>query len=49
MGGAGAQLGQARESVQQQIFSLPADTLVCPGHGPLTTVGEEREHNPFFL
>lgn len=37
-----------RERVQSQIFSLPADTLLCPGHGPLTTVAEERENNPFF-
>jgi len=29
-------------------FSLPADTLVCPGHGPLTTVGEEVRNNPFY-
>ena len=28
--------------------SLPADTLLCPGHGPLTTVAEEKAHNPFF-
>jgi hydroxyacylglutathione hydrolase len=26
----------------------PAETLICPGHGPLTTVVEEKEHNPFF-
>lgn len=38
----------ARQKVREQIFSLPADTLICPGHGPLTTVGEEKEHNPFF-
>jgi hydroxyacylglutathione hydrolase len=38
----------ARQKVREQIFSLPPDTLVCPGHGPLTTVGEEKEHNPFF-
>ncbi len=38
----------ARQKVREQIFSLPAETLVCPGHGPLTTVGEERAHNPFF-
>jgi glyoxylase-like metal-dependent hydrolase (beta-lactamase superfamily II) len=29
-------------------FVLPAETLLCPGHGPLTTVAEEKEHNPFF-
>ncbi len=39
---------QLKERVQSQIFSLPADTLLCPGHGPLTTVAEERENNPFF-
>lgn len=39
---------QLRERVQSQIFSLPLDTLLCPGHGPLTTVAEEKENNPFF-
>jgi glyoxylase-like metal-dependent hydrolase (beta-lactamase superfamily II) len=29
-------------------MTLPAETLICPGHGPLTTVVEEKEHNPFF-
>ena len=38
----------ARQKVREQILSLPPDTLICPGHGPLTTVGEEKEHNPFF-
>lgn len=38
----------AREKVRAEILSLPSDTLICPGHGPLTTVGEERAHNPFF-
>ncbi len=38
----------ARQKVREQIFSLPPDTLVCPGHGPLTTVDEEKAHNPFF-
>lgn len=37
-----------KERVQSQIFSLPPDTLLCPGHGPLTTVAEEKEANPFF-
>lgn len=37
-----------KERVRSQIFSLPPDTLLCPGHGPLTTVAEEKEHNPFF-
>ena len=38
----------ARQKVREQILTLPADTLLCPGHGPLTTVAEEKEHNPFF-
>jgi len=38
----------ARQKVREQILPLPADTLLCPGHGPLTTVGEEKANNPFF-
>ncbi len=38
----------AREAIQRQILSLPPETLLCPGHGPMTTVAEERAHNPFF-
>ncbi|MHB8520117.1 MAG: MBL fold metallo-hydrolase [Limisphaerales bacterium] len=38
----------AKQKVRDQIFSLPAATLICPGHGPLTTVGEEQANNPFF-
>jgi glyoxylase-like metal-dependent hydrolase (beta-lactamase superfamily II) len=38
----------ARQKVREQIFSLPPETLICPGHGPLTTVGEEKANNPFF-
>ena len=40
---------EARQAkVREQILSLPPATLICPGHGPLTTVGQERAHNPFF-
>jgi len=38
----------AKQKIREQILSLPAETLICPGHGPLTTVAEEKEHNPFF-
>jgi len=38
----------AIQKVREQILTLPADTLICPGHGPLTTVAQEKEHNPFF-
>lgn len=38
----------ARQKVRDQILTLPLETLICPGHGPLTTVAEEKAHNPFF-
>ena len=38
----------AKDGVRDQIFTLPPATLICPGHGPLSTVAEEKEHNPFF-
>lgn len=38
----------AKQKVREQILTLPPDTLICPGHGPLTTVAEEKAHNPFF-
>ena len=38
----------ARQKVRDQILTLPAGTLLCPGHGPLTTVAEEKLNNPFF-
>jgi hydroxyacylglutathione hydrolase len=37
-----------KQKIREQIFSLPDDTLICPGHGPLTTVALEKENNPFF-
>ncbi len=36
------------DSVQVRILSLPAETLLFPGHGPATRVREEQNHNPFF-
>ena len=38
----------ARAKVRDEILTLPGDTLLCPGHGPLTTVAEEQLNNPFF-
>jgi hydroxyacylglutathione hydrolase len=35
-------------SVQTKLFALDDDTVVMPGHGPPTTIGEEKAHNPFF-
>ena len=35
-------------SAGAKIFSLPNETVVLPGHGPPSTIAEERAHNPFF-
>ncbi|NUQ62419.1 MAG: MBL fold metallo-hydrolase [Pirellulales bacterium] len=35
------------KGIRQKIFSLPDDTRLYSGHGPVTTVGNERRHNPF--
>jgi hydroxyacylglutathione hydrolase len=35
-------------SLQEKVLALPDDTTVIPGHGELTTIGEERESNPFL-
>lgn len=35
-------------SLHEKVLALPDDTLVVPGHGPLTTIGDERESNPFL-
>jgi glyoxylase-like metal-dependent hydrolase (beta-lactamase superfamily II) len=37
-----------KECIRSQVFSLPEETLLCPGHGPLTTVAQEKRNNPFF-
>jgi len=37
-----------KESIKNKIFSLPANTLVLPGHGPSTNVGFEKDSNPFL-
>ena len=36
------------DSLHEKLLALPDDTVVIPGHGPLTTIGEERENNPFL-
>jgi len=48
MGGGLVSYADALRTNREEIFSLPDETVVCPGHGPLTTVEEEKRHNPFF-
>jgi hydroxyacylglutathione hydrolase len=35
------------KSIRGELFALPDETLIIPGHGPDTTIGAEREDNPF--
>jgi glyoxylase-like metal-dependent hydrolase (beta-lactamase superfamily II) len=44
-GGDGRQIIQ---SIESRLLALPDDTRVIPGHGPSTTIGTERESNPFL-
>jgi glyoxylase-like metal-dependent hydrolase (beta-lactamase superfamily II) len=48
MGGGGVSYEDAVKNNLEKILTLPDDTIICPGHGPMTTVGEEKKHNPFF-
>lgn len=48
MGGAPYAYQEARLNNLNKLLSLPEQTMICPGHGPMTTVGEEKAHNPFF-
>jgi hydroxyacylglutathione hydrolase len=37
------------ESLHERVLALPDETLVVPGHGELTTIGQERDSNPFLV
>lgn len=44
----GGNLATLLQSIRSQLFTLPDETLVYPGHGPATTVRHEKEYNPFL-
>jgi glyoxylase-like metal-dependent hydrolase (beta-lactamase superfamily II) len=48
MGGGNISYSDALRNNREKILTLPEETIVCPGHGPLTTVGKEKRDNPFF-
>jgi hydroxyacylglutathione hydrolase len=48
MGGAKVSYEDALRTNREVIFSLPTEAVLCPGHGPLTSVGWEKQWNPFF-
>lgn len=43
----GCDHGSLVRSIRNKIYSLPDETVLYPGHGPATTVGEEKRTNPF--
>ncbi|WP_165077004.1 MULTISPECIES: MBL fold metallo-hydrolase [unclassified Desulfovibrio] len=43
----GGSQDQLLRSIRDTLFRLPDDVTVYPGHGPATTIGDERRHNPF--
>jgi hydroxyacylglutathione hydrolase len=48
MGGGTVSYKDAVRNNLEKILTLPDETIICPGHGPMTSVGEEKKHNPFF-
>ena len=48
MGGGGISYPDALRNNREQILTLPDETILCPGHGPMAALGEQRVHNPFF-
>ena len=48
MGGGMISYEDALRTNREKIMTLPDDTVLCPGHGPMTTVSEEKKNNPFF-
>ena len=43
----GGSHSQLLRSIKDKLFVLPDDVVVCPGHGPRTSIGMERKNNPF--
>ena len=45
----GGSFRKIMRSLHDRVLALPDETIVVPGHGPLTTIGDERESNPFLI
>src|SRR5260370_10053278 len=45
----GGSMRKIISSLHEKVLTLPDETTVVPGHGPLTTIGDERESNPFLV
>jgi len=44
----GGDTAQLLKGIRQKLLSLPEDTVVYPGHGPQTTIAQEKQSNPFL-
>lgn len=45
----GGSLDDIMDSLRNKVMQLPDETIVHPGHGPFTSIGEERNSNPFLV
>ena len=48
IGGASSYYKKALENIREKTLSLSNETVICLGHGPMSTVGQEKAHTPFF-
>ena len=48
MGGGMVSYADALKTNREKIMTLPDHCVICPGHGPMSTIGEEKKYNPFF-
>ncbi len=48
VGGSPTHFSEQLRLNRSKIFTLPRDTVLAPGHGPLTSLAQEKTHNPFF-
>lgn len=46
---AGGDMETLLQTIRKQVFTLPDETRLLPGHGPESTVGFEKAHNPFLV
>ncbi len=43
----GGDFGRLADNIRRNLYSLPPETIIYPGHGPSSTIGAEKKHNPF--
>ena len=49
IGGPRHSYNEALHSLRESLYPLPAETILCPGHGPATTIALEAANNPFLV